>query len=822
MSYLESSTKNLRQKDVIIGFVRYVSKSGNTIFKPAIFYLLDGLIKGLDAHSETFPLRECISSAEFEEIIRLSSLTGFPEIANDLFTMFCGRLCDLANPDWHSLTSPGCAALHARVIRLQSRADQGSLPLILESCDDKPSLKGFLDRLRTSRVEFIQGANYRSACNSLSRILDHTEASLIDQNDLYDALEALWDEAERRGFVRPVVLGLPPLLFHPVCAQVCILQHSKAKKRQDRQLASILTTALRCLQKLSQSRLYVVASLATSMRRAVLADISIFDILPIQDYIIDFVNFPPSIRYEFLFEVAAAEKLQQILPERTFSSYYGQREWHAYAAMIDIVQRLDQRKDIAKNILDQLLEPWKSQKPPIPVKSSWKETSQLQIMLILSDFCIFDSDMNKYIDFFMQPLIIEPWPRFRHLLEWIIARLYCKSTDSISQQLDQIRNIDDYSPIHIASLIKLGLLIAPYSTEDFTVNIATHLICFSASPKVQVRHEAQFAFPILFDLAEAKGWTSVTENVAFKGLDTFIRRLDKFKAAAWTIRTLKLNVQEDFTLTHIFQGQYLTIESPEPERVTREDFVALWAEDTTSDLPASLIPLGKPQPSIPVHNPTKVSSVFTSIPPAAAFSQSFLQTKASFDLNSLHPLSGPPSMQTTRPSSVILVASLIDNPTNLGGLSRISESFGIESMYIDEIKKVAHKDFKATSVTSEKHFPIHELKEANVPAFLVSMKRSGYNVVGIEQTDRSLILGQEVKEEEHEGEYYGGKVVGTLPRKCVLVLGSEKEGISAQVLAVLDRCVEIKTVGVTRSLNVQTAGGIVLYEWWRVWGGGRK
>ncbi len=118
------------------------------------------------------------------------------------------------------------------------------------------------------------------------------------------------------------------------------------------------------------------------MRRAVLADISIFDILPIQDYIIDFVNFPPSIRYEFLFEVAAAEKLQQILPERTFSSYYGQREWHAYAAMIDMVQRLDQRKDIAKNILDQLLEPWKSQKPPIPVKSSWKETLQLQIMLI--------------------------------------------------------------------------------------------------------------------------------------------------------------------------------------------------------------------------------------------------------------------------------------------------------------------------------------------------------------------------------------------------------------------------------------------------------
>jgi len=34
-----------------------------------------------------------------------------------------------------------------------------------------------------------------------------------------------------------------------------------------------------------------------------------------------------------------------------------------------------------------------------------------------------------------------------------------------------------------------------------------------------------------------------------------------------------------------------------------------------------------------------------------------------------------------------------------------------------------------------------------------------------------------------------------------LVLGSEKGGISTEVLAVVDRCVEIRTVGVTRSLS---------------------
>ena len=84
-------------------------------------------------------------------------------------------------------------------------------------------------------------------------------------------------------------------------------------------------------------------------------------------------------------------------------------------------------------------------------------------------------------------------------------------------------------------------------------------------------------------------------------------------------------------------------------------------------------------------------------------------------------------------------------------------------------------------------------------------------VVGIEQTDRSGMLGDDSAE--------GAKDVGTLPRRCVLVLGAEKSGITPEVLSVVDRCVEIRTVGVTRSLNVQTAGGIAVYEWWREWNG---
>lgn len=53
------------------------------------------------------------------------------------------------------------------------------------------------------------------------------------------------------------------------------------------------------------------------------------------------------------------------------------------------------------------------------------------------------------------------------------------------------------------------------------------------------------------------------------------------------------------------------------------------------------------------------------------------------------------------------------------------------------------------------------------------------------------------------------------PQRTVLVLGREKEGIPADVLAVLHHTVEIPQLGVVRSLNVHVSGAIALYEYTR-------
>ncbi|KAF1921329.1 hypothetical protein BDU57DRAFT_488990 [Ampelomyces quisqualis] len=800
------------RRQVVIGVVDFILDARGKIFQFAILYLLEGLVNGLRACSDGAPLQAPFKEHEANKISRISRLPGLPEIAGDLYKQYCAQLCELTNPGWTDIDAHAYQQIHCEFRKLSiSTEPKPEMKEFESSSGNLSPLQALQKRLEESRHRCIQGDEFSPMCQGLIRVLDTIEPASTGVVDLYVVLEAFWEEADRRQFVRSVAIHVSNILFHPTCVRVCIKQHRHTEGAQlEYSLRNLLTRAIDRLQRLSEGRIYILSTLATSLRKACLTRPEIMEILPIDDLILRFVNSPPTIKTEFLFEVAAAEKLQKYQPQRTYHSYYGSREWHAYAAMIDLIQSIPLAQvSVAKRVLDRLLEPWKLQRPGIPIIGKWKNVLQLQVMLILVEFCVPDVQAENYLTAFKHALTLEGWPRHRFLLEWIIARIYFRFPGRFSSILDDLVGSDEGTSSHTASLMKLAVLVAPHEPEDFSTTFMTQLVPFAASPKVQIRHESNYAIPIIFDLAVSKGWTRITENPAFVRLDAFIRSLDKFQSTPWTIRTLKLDAVNDFTLVNIFQGEYLTIESPERLRVAYEDFVALREADDASGLniPPGRIPLGNPPAAgliiqAPTPEVTQLATNASCAPPA------FFQTKSGFDLSSLYPHSGPPSVQNQRPASVILVASLIDNPTNLGGLSRISESFGLEALYIDDLRQTAHKDFKATSVTSEKHFPIRELKHSDVPEFLLDMKRSGYEVVGIEQTDQSGTLGTEDD---------NANKLGILPKKCVLVLGSEKGGINAEVLAAVDRCVEIRTVGVTRSLNVQTAGGIALYEWWRKW-----
>ncbi|KAM9847516.1 LOW QUALITY PROTEIN: putative methyltransferase TARBP1 [Aulostomus maculatus] len=145
--------------------------------------------------------------------------------------------------------------------------------------------------------------------------------------------------------------------------------------------------------------------------------------------------------------------------------------------------------------------------------------------------------------------------------------------------------------------------------------------------------------------------------------------------------------------------------------------------------------------------------------------------------------------------ALLVVASLIDKPTNLGGLCRTCEIFGASALVLDSLRHISDKHFLSLSVSSELWLPLLEVKPSELSDFLQLKQTEGYCIVGVEQTANSQSL-----QDFH------------FPEKTLLLLGNEREGIPANLLQLLDVCVEIPQQGVIRSLNVHVSAALLIWE----------
>ncbi|XP_058121308.1 uncharacterized protein LOC131291825 [Anopheles ziemanni] len=145
---------------------------------------------------------------------------------------------------------------------------------------------------------------------------------------------------------------------------------------------------------------------------------------------------------------------------------------------------------------------------------------------------------------------------------------------------------------------------------------------------------------------------------------------------------------------------------------------------------------------------------------------------------------------------LIVVASLVNRAPNLGGLARTSEIFAVKQFVINSLQDIDNKEFQALSMTAEKWLNVGELKAHKLVEYLQEMKDKGYSIVGAEQTTGSKPIQQL-----------------EFPKKCILVLGHEKNGLPAEIIRHLDLIGEIPQFGVVRSLNVHVTGAIFMWEY---------
>ncbi|KAH9607099.1 hypothetical protein KSS87_005028 [Heliosperma pusillum] len=154
--------------------------------------------------------------------------------------------------------------------------------------------------------------------------------------------------------------------------------------------------------------------------------------------------------------------------------------------------------------------------------------------------------------------------------------------------------------------------------------------------------------------------------------------------------------------------------------------------------------------------------------------------------------------------------------------------FKASGLTVADASVLQDKQFQLISVTAEKWVPIIEVPVDSVKNFLEKKKREGFSILGLEQTANSILLDKYSYPQKTvkclQLSVYGF-VSATVKRNVisyliplflkVLVLGREKEGIPADIIHVLDACIEIPQLGVVRSLNVHVSGAIAIWEYTR-------
>jgi tRNA G18 (ribose-2'-O)-methylase SpoU len=151
-----------------------------------------------------------------------------------------------------------------------------------------------------------------------------------------------------------------------------------------------------------------------------------------------------------------------------------------------------------------------------------------------------------------------------------------------------------------------------------------------------------------------------------------------------------------------------------------------------------------------------------------------------------------PPRTLAAPRELLLVSCPLRSNVNLSRMVRLAGCSGITHILhcgagkVD--REIARDAADVVSVTSPR----------SLPPVLDRLRADGYRCVGLEQTTNSQLL-------------YDYHFV----RKTALVIGSEREGLPAEVLDRLDDVVEIPVYGQPASFNVVTATTMAVYEYCR-------
>lgn len=142
---------------------------------------------------------------------------------------------------------------------------------------------------------------------------------------------------------------------------------------------------------------------------------------------------------------------------------------------------------------------------------------------------------------------------------------------------------------------------------------------------------------------------------------------------------------------------------------------------------------------------------------------------------------------------LLLVLDRITDVRNFGAIARTAECAGVHGIVVPMRESAAiHSDSIKTSAGALFRIPV--CRVSNLKKTIEYMQESGLQVVACtEKNDDSIYTTD-------------------FSTPTAIVMGSEEDGISNDILRIVDRYAKIPLLGEIESLNVSVATGVILYE----------
>ena len=145
---------------------------------------------------------------------------------------------------------------------------------------------------------------------------------------------------------------------------------------------------------------------------------------------------------------------------------------------------------------------------------------------------------------------------------------------------------------------------------------------------------------------------------------------------------------------------------------------------------------------------------------------------------------------------VIVVLDNVRSMHNVGSIFRTGDGFAIEKIALCGITaNPPHREIEKTALGAT--LSVDWVHYDETVMAIKALREEGYIIIAIEQAKNSTMLNTFKPDANH---------------KYALVFGNEVDGVSEEVMAMIDECIEIPQFGTKHSFNIVISAGIVLWD----------